>query len=179
MSKPTVHAKSSAAHFGGKAEDYLPIHKLLDSSKGTFPDLRHRALTHNSWFITEILPRIFGEEITNSKGQKVSVRDIAERHVLEDFGNLFIPAPSDFLAEIEFHPWMDNALNGTTPPSHRKLGKYTETLPERPIPEHSIVIPLIVGEVPGKNPKVEDKENSGFFPRPRRGCSGGPPGTLD
>lgn len=128
MSKPLVHAECSVKRWGGKAEDYLPIHILLDSSKSAFPDLRHRALTHNSWFITEILPRIFGEIITNSDDKKVSVRDIGEHHVLEDFHGLFIPAVSDFLSRIEFADWMDNARDGDTPPSHTRLEEWWKTV---------------------------------------------------
>lgn len=51
MSKPMVHAESSVRKWGGKPEDYMPIHNLMDSSKGTIADSRHRALTHNTWFI--------------------------------------------------------------------------------------------------------------------------------
>ncbi len=57
---PKVHADNSANKFGGKPEDYMDIHLLMDSTKGTFPDNRHRAITHNSWFTTNILPLIFG-----------------------------------------------------------------------------------------------------------------------
>lgn len=117
--KPHIHAESSAKRFGGLADDYLRIHQLLDSSKGTFADNRHRALTHNAWFISEILPLIFGDTITNSNGKKVSVREIAERHVLEDYRGRFIPTAQDWLAEIEFHDWMQNG-NGL-PPSAKKL----------------------------------------------------------
>jgi len=110
MAHPLTHAKSSARRFGGIPEDYLPIHDLLDSSKAVFPDNRHRALTHNSWFFF-IVERIFGHEIRLTclkcdrcgfhaedcpvAGDKVGlaritptamVRYICEQHVLEDFG---------------------------------------------------------------------------------------------
>lgn len=117
--KPMEHAKSSAKIFGGKAADYLPIHNFLDSSKGAFSDLRHRALTHNAWFLTNILDRIYGVEIVNSDGQGVSVRAIGEQYVLEDFRGKFIPSAQDYLAEIEFKPWMDNG-RGEPPPSRMK-----------------------------------------------------------
>lgn len=119
MSKPWIHAESSARKFGGKPEDYLPIHNLMDSSKATIADSRHRALTHNSWFIGTILELIFGTVFTNSDGRIVSVRDIGEQHVLEDNGNRFIPSAQDYLAEIEFKEWM---LKGSgVPPSSAKL----------------------------------------------------------
>ena len=121
MSKPWIHAESSAKRFGGKPEDYLPIHNLMDSSKSTIADSRHRALTHNSWFVGFILEQIFGTVITNSDGRTISVRDIGEQHVLEDYGNRFIPSAQDFLQEIEFQEWM---LSGKgCPPSFAKLNK--------------------------------------------------------
>lgn len=119
--KPHIHAESSAKRFGGRSDDYLKIHSLLDSSKGALADNRHRALTHNAWFISEILPLIFGDTIVNSDGKKISVREIAERHVLEDYRGRFIPTAQDWLAEIEFQGWMQNGHG--VPPSARKLSK--------------------------------------------------------
>lgn len=121
MSKPMVHAESSVRKWGGKPEDYMPIHNLMDSSKGTIADSRHRALTHNTWFIGPDGPleKIFGYTITNSDGRKVSVRDIGEQHVLEDFGNRFIPSAQDYLQEIEMHEWMVQGKG--TPPSFAKV----------------------------------------------------------
>ena len=122
MSKPFIHAQSSVRKFGGTIEDYLPIHNLLDSSKGAIADNRHRALTHTSWFLSTILERIFGVTIKNSDGKDVSVRDVGEQHILEDFGGKFIPTAQDYLQEIEWHPWMDNGRG--TPPSSAKLYKH-------------------------------------------------------
>ena len=106
MSKPWIHAVSSAKRFGGKPEDYIEIHNLMDSSKATIADSRHRALTHNAWFVGTILEKIFGVTITNSDGQVRSVRDIGEQHVLEDFGGRFIPSAQDYLQETEMKEWM-------------------------------------------------------------------------
>ena len=114
MAKPFIHAKSSAKKFGGSVSDYLEIHNLLDSSKSIIADNRHRALTHNSWFISTILERIFGVTIFNSEGKEVSTREIAEQHILEDFGG-FIPSGQDFLQEIEYKEWM----NGNGHPASR------------------------------------------------------------
>lgn len=44
MTHPMFHAESSVRRFGGKNEDYLPIHQWLDSSKQEYCDFRHRAL---------------------------------------------------------------------------------------------------------------------------------------
>lgn len=88
-------------------EDYLDIHLLLDSSKMAFADNRHRALTHNSWFINHILPKIFGDTITNSEGKKISVIDIGEQHILEDFSHEFIPTAQDYLTQMDKAHWMN------------------------------------------------------------------------
>jgi hypothetical protein len=123
MSKPMVHAVSSARKWGGIPEDYMPIHNLMDSSKGTIADSRHRALTHNTWFIGPDGPleKIFGYEIVNSEGRRVSVRDIGEQHVLEDFGGRFIPSSQDYLQEIEMKEWM--VAGKGNPPSFAKVVK--------------------------------------------------------
>lgn len=124
MAKPWIHAESSARKFGGKAHDYIEIHNLMDSSKATIADSRHRALTHNAWFVGTILEKIFGVTIINSDGRHVSVRDIGEQHVLEDFGGKFIPSAQDYLAEMEFQGWM---LKGSgNPPSYDRLAPKRE-----------------------------------------------------
>jgi hypothetical protein len=121
MSKPHVHARSSFKKFGGCPQDYEDIHEFLDSSKGTIADNRHRALTHNAWFISFIIPKVFGNTRVNSEGKTYSTRDIAEQHVLEDYGMKFIPSAQDFLAEIEFRPWMQNGRG--VPPSFKKIAQ--------------------------------------------------------
>lgn len=118
--KPYIHAVSSARRFGGAPEDYLEIHELMDSSKGALPDNRHRALTHTSWFLSTILERIFGSTFENSAGRVVSVRDIGEQHILEDFKGRFIPTAQDYLEGMEFHSWMNTGGEGS-PDSHRKI----------------------------------------------------------
>lgn len=123
MAKPIFHAQSSARRFGGTPEDYLPIHDFMDSSKGAIADNRHRALTHNSWFLSHVLERVFGHVIVNSNGRQVSVREIGEQHVLEDFGLRFIPSAQDFLGEMEMKSWMNNGHGGTWPPSFDRIAK--------------------------------------------------------
>lgn len=52
-------------------------------------------------------------------GMTVSVRDVGEQHVLEDFRMRFIPSAQDYLQEIEVKEWM---VSGTgCPPSFAKL----------------------------------------------------------
>jgi len=120
MSKPIYHAESSVRRHGGKMEDYIEIHNFMDSSKGAMPDNRHRALTHNSWFISTVIEKVFGFYLVNSNGKKVSTRQIAEEHVLEDFGGQFIPTAQDFIENMEIMPWMNSGLSGK-PNSVKKL----------------------------------------------------------
>lgn len=122
MAKPWIHALSSARRFGGKPEDYIDIHSLMDSSKGTIADSRHRALTHNSWFIAPggMLESIFGVIIKNSSGKTVSVRDIGEQHILEDFGGRFIPSVQDYFEAMPIKEWMI-AGKGECPASFKQL----------------------------------------------------------
>jgi len=123
MAKPYFHSQSSAKKYGGTWEDYMEIHEFMDSSKAAFPDNRHRALTHNSWFIGTILPRVFGETFRRKSDNKiVNTRDIGEQHVLEDYKFKFIPTPQDFLQEMEFLSWMQNGI-GDGPSSHKKIDK--------------------------------------------------------
>ena len=126
--KPFIHAKSSAKKYGGKWEDYFPIHDFMDCSKGAFSDNRHRTLTHNAWFIKFVLERVHFinsgpmtpdgsfPTIINSDGTHVSVREIGEQHILEDFRYKFIPDASDYLEHMEMKNWM-NAIPGKCIPS--------------------------------------------------------------
>ncbi len=101
--KPYLHGQVSVKKFGGKPEDYQEIHDFIDSSKAHFPDMRHRALLHSSFgiYITE---KVFGINIKNSDGKLVSVRDIAEQHVIDDMGT--IPTVQDYLQGLPFYDWL-------------------------------------------------------------------------
>lgn len=125
MAKPWIHAQSSARKFGGIPEDYIEIHNLMDSSKGVIADSRHRALTHNAWFIGTVLEKIFGVVITNSDGKQISVRDVGEQHVVEDYAGRFIPSAQDFLENLEMKEWMI-AGKGEAPASCKKLKGLSE-----------------------------------------------------
>jgi len=100
--KPWNHARGSVKKWGGEPEDYLPVHDFIDSTKAAMPDLRHRAVLHNAMGIF-LCERVFGPVITNSDGRHVSVRDIAEQHVIEDMG--FIPSLEDWLDELPQSAW--------------------------------------------------------------------------
>lgn len=101
--KPYLHAKVSVAKWRGRPEDYLPVHDFIDSSKAHFPDMRHRALLHSSFGIY-ICEQVFGTNILNSDKRLVSVRDVAEQHVIDDLGK--IPTVQDYLGNMPFYEWL-------------------------------------------------------------------------
>lgn len=109
--KPFLHARISANKFGGIPEDYIEIHDWFDSTKAHIPDARHRLVLHNSYGIY-LCEQVFGEivqmpngtfkrapYITISTGKKISVRDIAEQHVIDDLGH--IPTLADCFEQAE------------------------------------------------------------------------------
>lgn len=101
--KPYLHAKSSAKKHGGVPTDYIPIHDFMDSTKSAHASVKHRAVLHNAFGIF-IAEKVFGHNILNSDGKLVSVRDIAEQHVIEDLG--YIPSLDDWLKAMELQDWM-------------------------------------------------------------------------
>ena len=107
MAHPLKHAESSARKFGGKAEDYLPIHNWFDESKLLLGDFRHRALHHHTEGIF-LAEKVFGIALVNSEGRRVPVRYIGEQHVKEDLGR--IPTASDWLSQIQPQRWMYGQL---------------------------------------------------------------------
>lgn len=110
MANPLIHSKSSVKRWGGKVEDYIAIHELLDSPKATMNNNTSRMLTHNIWFCYHIIPKIFGYNITNSDGKSVDTVDIAMLHVAEDFRMKFIPTVQDYLRHMEVQAWMCNGV---------------------------------------------------------------------
>jgi hypothetical protein len=58
----------------------------------------------HSAFGIYLIERIFGATFTNSDGRTVSVRDVAEDHVLEDLGT--IPSLDDWLEDMPIKQWM-------------------------------------------------------------------------
>lgn len=129
IADPYHHAKSSVKKWGGKVEDYLPIHNWFDETKTHFNDPRHRAIRHHSQGIGWAIER-FGQVIALStcricfrdeadpihkyhttaeachtfQAKEIPTRWVGERHVTEDFG--FIPTVADFLREMTVQPWM-------------------------------------------------------------------------
>lgn len=124
------HAASSASKWGGEAEDYIEIHNFIDQSKMSEPSVRHRAILHHSLgvFITQ---QCFGSYIVNSNGRKVPVKEIAERHIIEDLG--FLPSAQDWLKTISLKavPWAGGGVNAIVrsgqPISHNILDRVNKT----------------------------------------------------
>lgn len=120
MSHPWIHAVSSARHFGGAPEDYLKIHAWLDATKEHFCDFRHRALRHHAEGIFEC-ERVFGPTLTNSAGDTIPVRPIAEQHIREDCGGI-VPTLADWLRAIRPEPWMNRVESDPSPSELLKTG---------------------------------------------------------
>lgn len=123
MANPFVHANNSARRYGGDASEYIDIHSFMDSSKSAFATNAHRLLTHNTWFISTVIPRVFGEVRTNSVGRQYSPKQIATEHTLEDFSMKFVPTAQDFLELLPWEQWMDNGRGGV-PPSAKKIAEH-------------------------------------------------------
>lgn len=66
--------------------------------------------------------REHGTCIKNSDGKQVSVRDVAEQHILEDYGMKFIPTAQDYIENMEFQDWMNNGRSGC-PSSYKRIEK--------------------------------------------------------
>ena len=101
--KPYLHAKNSVRKYGGVPEDYLKIHNFLDSSKAHVADMRHRAMFHHSLGCYLAEDR-YGVNLRNMDGALVSVRDVAEEHILEDMGR--IPTVQDYLRDMPLYEWL-------------------------------------------------------------------------
>jgi len=71
--------------------------------------MRHRAILHNS-FGCYLAQQVFGNYITNCMGKDVSVRDVAEDHIIQDLG--FIPTIEKWVSNIPIESWMYGALRG-------------------------------------------------------------------
>lgn len=159
MAKPYFHSQSSAKKYGGIWEDYMEIHEFMDSSKAAFPDNRHRALTHNSWFIGTVLPKVFGETFKRKSDNKiVCTRDIGEQHVLEDYKFKFIPTVQDFLQEMDFLSWMQNGM-GEGPTSHKKI-EGSKSLSDLKKPEAPIEVVQTIDDIKFDPSKSEEISKS-------------------
>lgn len=135
MANAIVHSQSSVKKFGGELDDYLAIHEKMDCSKAYLSDNRHRALTHTMFWVKEVMIPIYGSyiEVTNKDGKlvKVSVKDICEQHILEDYRMKYIPTVQDFLQEMDFKDWMQNG-KGVCPSAKKLYPELEEQLVNPP-----------------------------------------------
>jgi len=113
------HSLLSAKKFNGIPEDYLDIHKFLDSSKLYHFNIRHRILLHNTYGI-DLCIRKFGETIVNADKQTLLVRDIAAEHCKEDLMGV-VPTLNHWFKYVD-----DAVLQFIKPihPSDRKLQEF-------------------------------------------------------
>lgn len=109
------HAVSASRKWGGTPLDYLAIEEKIDSSKQVIGDARHRSLYHHTQGVW-LMEDIFGPTITvfrTNGSVHVPVREIAERHIIEDLG--WLPSPADYIRGMPLAPWMSGAQKKTVP----------------------------------------------------------------
>jgi len=100
------HSLLSRRKFGGEAEDYLAVHRFLDSSKYFYYHLKHRLILHNLYGI-ELAAELLGDTIQNSDGNVVLVRDVGRAHCREDLAGR-TPTLYDWL---ETNPELEELLD--------------------------------------------------------------------
>jgi hypothetical protein len=91
------HCLLSQRKFGGQPQDYVAVHRFLDSSKLFCYHARHRLLLHHTLGI-EWATALLGDFVTNSAGRTVLVRDVAAEHCKEDLSGR-VPTLADWLRE--------------------------------------------------------------------------------
>jgi hypothetical protein len=123
MANALIHSQSSVKRWGGKVEDYLAIHELIDSPKASMNNNSSRLITHNVWFCYHIIPKIFGYNLINSDNKRVDTIDIAMLHVAEDFRMKFVPTPQDYLKHVVVQPWFNNAVKNIDNPEAEQTAK--------------------------------------------------------
>ena len=97
-----------ARDFGGVPEDYLDLNNLMDSTKSHYPIWMHRAITHNSWFVT-IAERIYGPTILNTDNKKIPTRILVIEHIRQDCNNK-VPTIKEWIDGFTTNkilPWMN------------------------------------------------------------------------
>jgi hypothetical protein len=118
--KPLIHAQNSVKRYGGEIEDYIAIHNWFDSTKSAYADTRHRAVLHHTFGIF-LCEQLFGVYLENSAGKKISVRSVAEDHVMEDCAGK-IPTVEDWMKTIEPEAWMRGQGQRAFMESQRLMG---------------------------------------------------------
>ena len=116
MANAQIHSQSSVKRWGGKIEDYIAIHEIIDSPKACMNNNSSRLITHNVWFCYNIIPKIFGYNLINSDGKRVDTIDIAMLHVAEDFRMKFVPTLEDYLKHLTLPAWLHNGVKDVENP---------------------------------------------------------------
>jgi hypothetical protein len=114
--KPLQHANISARTYGGVWTDYIEIHNFLDSSKSSCAHFKHRFLLHHAEGI-DLAVRLFGEKVTNSDGQTISIRRILTDHLIEDVGSI-----------VTIEDWADGLLPKKDAAFYEYLAKKREQI---------------------------------------------------
>ena len=91
------HCLLSQHKFGGAPDDFLPVHRFLDSSKLHCYHPRHRLLLHHTTGI-EWATELLGDVLTTRDHRQVLVRDVAAAHCQEDLSGR-VPTLAEWLAE--------------------------------------------------------------------------------
>lgn len=99
-----VACAESVRHFGGKPEDYLPVHDFLDGIEARYPDVPAAwGITHST-FGLGLCEMVLGWTVGP---REVPVRTVAEKHILLQCGGV-IPSTYEVLNAIPIRPWMYN-----------------------------------------------------------------------
>ena len=98
------HSLLSKKKFKGEAEDYLEIHKFLDSSKLFYFNIKHRVLLHHTYGIDLCIQK-FGETLITAENQKILIRDVAAEHCKEDLMGV-VPTVNNWFKYVD-----DSLLN--------------------------------------------------------------------
>jgi hypothetical protein len=112
------HSLLSKKKFGGSADDYMMVHKFMDTSKLFYFDLKHRVLLHHTYGIDLCIQK-FGETIVNNEGQTLLIRDIAAEHCKEDLMGV-VPTLNNWFK------YTDNTLDKLIKPIHPLDSKLRE-----------------------------------------------------
>jgi len=99
----------SRKRWGGKDEDYSPIHHWFEETRDFYQDNRYRILRHHAEGVYWAEQR-FGIYFINSEGRMVTVRAIGEQHVEETVGR--IPTIREYLENMAIQDWMFNPGDG-------------------------------------------------------------------
>lgn len=99
---PHDHARSSARRFGGRWEDYQPLHDWFDASKAALCHFLHRALRHHREGIAEAVA-LFGPTLANADGVLVPTETVGVQHVEEDCRRM--PSAADWTVGFRPPDW--------------------------------------------------------------------------